>query len=151
MPSKPTLAIIGAISVIALFSLFKFPFSSLNHTEPLFPPSSKDGIVHIVMFEFKEEATAEQVTDVCDRMLALKQKCLHPTTKKPYVKMGMGGKQNSPEGLTGGMTHIFVEEFENEQDREYYLNKDPVHLAFVKSIGDVVKTAQVVDFTPGVF
>ena len=49
------------------------------------------------------------------------------------------------------MTHIFVVEFEKEEDRTYYLEKDPVHLAFVKSIGGVVKNAQVVDFTPGVF
>jgi hypothetical protein len=32
-------------------------------------------------------------------MLALKDKCLHPTTNKPYVKMAMGGKENSPEGI----------------------------------------------------
>jgi hypothetical protein len=36
---------------------------------------------------------------VCTRMLALKDKCLHPTTKKPYVRMAVGGKENSPEGL----------------------------------------------------
>ena len=102
-------------------------------------------------------------------MLALKDQCLHPTSKTPYVKSGVGGKQNSPEGKTvsvsslllyetgfisafqGGMTHIFVVEFANEEDRTYYLEKDPVHLAFVKSIGGVVKKAQVVDFTPGVF
>lgn len=51
----------------------------------------------------------------------------------------------------GGLTHIFVMELENEEDRKYYLEKDPAHLAFVKSIGGVVKKAQVVDFTPGVF
>jgi hypothetical protein len=49
------------------------------------------------------------------------------------------------------MTHIFVVEFANEEDRTYYLEKDPVHLAFVKSIGGVVKNAHVVDFTPGAF
>jgi hypothetical protein len=32
-------------------------------------------------------------------MLALKDKCLHPTTNTPYVKMAMGGKENSPEGI----------------------------------------------------
>ncbi len=42
-------------------------------------------------------------------------------------------------------------EFENEEDRKYYLEKDPAHLAFVESIGSVVKKAQVVDFTVGVF
>ncbi|KAF8861030.1 stress responsive A/B barrel domain protein [Acephala macrosclerotiorum] len=109
------------------------------------------GIIHIVMFEFKEETTTEEITDVCNRMIALKDECLHPTTNKPYVKMAIGGKQNSPEGLAAGITHAFVEEFENEEDRKYYLETDPAHLAFVKSIGAVVKKAQVVDFTPGVF
>ncbi|KAE9371885.1 stress responsive A/B barrel domain protein [Stipitochalara longipes BDJ] len=108
-------------------------------------------IVHVVMFEFKGEATAEEITDVCSRMLALKDQCLHPTSKTPYIKSGIGGKQNSPEGLSGGLTHIFVVQLENEEDRKYYLEKDPAHLAFVKSIGGVVKKAQVVDFTPGVF
>jgi hypothetical protein len=42
-------------------------------------------------------------------------------------------------------------EFENEEDRKYYLEKDPAHLAFVESIGSVLKKAQVVDFTVGVF
>jgi hypothetical protein len=51
----------------------------------------------------------------------------------------------------GGITHAFIEEFENEEDRKYYLEKDPAHLEFVKSVGGVVKRAQVVDFTPGVF
>jgi hypothetical protein len=44
-----------------------------------------------------------------------------------------------------------VVEFENEEDREYYVNKDPAHLGFVKSLGGVVSKAQVVDFVPGVF
>lgn len=44
-----------------------------------------------------------------------------------------------------------MSEFENEQDREYYLNEDPAHLGFVKSIAGVVSTVQVVDFTPGAF
>jgi hypothetical protein len=42
-------------------------------------------------------------------------------------------------------------EFENDDDRMYYLDKDPAHLAFKKSIGAVVKKVQVVDFSPGVF
>ncbi|KAH7317313.1 stress responsive A/B barrel domain-containing protein [Rhexocercosporidium sp. MPI-PUGE-AT-0058] len=109
------------------------------------------GIIHIVMFEFKAEVTAEEITDVCNRMLALKDKCVHPTTNTPYVKMAIGGKDNSPEGIGGGITRAFVGEFENEEDRKYYLEKDPAHLAFVKSLGPVVKKAQVVDFMPGVF
>lgn len=32
-------------------------------------------------------------------MLALKEKCVHPETKKPYIKSSIGGKDNSPEGI----------------------------------------------------
>ena len=31
-------------------------------------------------------------------MLALSEKCLHPTSQKPYIKSFSGGKNNSPEG-----------------------------------------------------
>lgn len=31
-------------------------------------------------------------------MLRLKDTCLHPLTKKPYLKMARGGLENSPEG-----------------------------------------------------
>jgi hypothetical protein len=37
-------------------------------------------------------------------MLELKDQCLHPSTKTPYIKMAVGGKQNSPEGLTVSFT-----------------------------------------------
>lgn len=50
-----------------------------------------------------------------------------------------------------GITHVFVSEFENEEDRAYYIKKDPAHLAFIQSLGGVVAKAQAVDFTPGVF
>jgi len=76
------------------------------------------GVVHIVLFEFKPTASREQVRDVslptgaafemglyltclhqaCERMLELREKCLHPTTNKPYVKSSVGGRDNSPEG-----------------------------------------------------
>lgn len=39
-------------------------------------------------------------------MLALKDQCLHPTTKTPYVKSGIGGKQNSPEGITVSLANF---------------------------------------------
>jgi hypothetical protein len=38
----------------------------------------------------------------------------------------------------------------SEADRTYYLEKDPVHLAFVESIKGLVKQARVVDFEDGV-
>lgn len=50
-----------------------------------------------------------------------------------------------------GITHVFISEFENEEDRQYYLKEDPAHLAFIKSVAGIVSKVQVVDFTPGEF
>ena len=50
-----------------------------------------------------------------------------------------------------GMTYGFVAEFASSEDRDYYVNDDPAHVAFKESISDVVAKAIVVDFTPGSF
>jgi hypothetical protein len=44
-----------------------------------------------------------------------------------------------------------VSEFESEDDRDYYLNRDPAHLEFVASLKDVIKNVRVLDFEPGKF
>jgi hypothetical protein len=51
----------------------------------------------------------------------------------------------------GDLTHGFVVEFENASDRDYYVQKDPAHQTFVKSLGDQVVDVRVVDYEPGVF
>ncbi|OLN90005.1 hypothetical protein CCHL11_07228 [Colletotrichum chlorophyti] len=108
-------------------------------------------IIHVVQFQFKELVPADEVSAICDQMLALKDNCIHPTSKKAYVKSIVGGLDNSPEGIQDGITHVFVVEFESTEDRDYYVNKDPAHLAFVKQAGEAILKARVVDFTPGVF
>ncbi|RHZ63827.1 hypothetical protein CDV55_107405 [Aspergillus turcosus] len=123
-------------------------------------------IIHVVQFQFKPTASPEVIKDTCTRMLNLRENCIHPTTQKPYIKASAGGKDNSIEGLQvcqqqpgymvvltakNGITHVFVVEFENEDDREYYVRTDPAHQAFVKTLDGVIEKAQVVDFTPGVF
>lgn len=50
-----------------------------------------------------------------------------------------------------GFTHIFVMEFENEEDRKYYIEKEPAHLAAKKIVERLWKMVQAVDFTSGVF
>jgi hypothetical protein len=44
-----------------------------------------------------------------------------------------------------------VSEFESEEDRKYYLEEDPAHLEFVKSLDGIVQNVRVVDFEPGKF
>ncbi|MCJ1309061.1 hypothetical protein MMC25_002716 [Agyrium rufum] len=133
-------------------------------------------IIHIVLFQFKADLPNETVQAACADMLSLKDKCVHPQSGKPYIISSTGGADNSPEGhqvrkpyprfsnismlsielnripiLQGGLTHGFVVEFANEDDRKHYLEADPAHLGFVKSLADRVEQIRVVDFKKGVF
>lgn len=51
----------------------------------------------------------------------------------------------------GGFTHVFLMEFENEEQRDYYQTKDPVHKEFIKTVMPMVKNGLGVDFVAGVF
>lgn len=53
--------------------------------------------------------------------------------------------------VQGGFTHGFVSHFANEEDRRYYLEEDPAHLEFVKSLDGIIEHVRVVDYTPGVY
>lgn len=49
-------------------------------------------------------------------------------------------------------THGFVVEFESERDRKYYLEEDPAHAAFVRSLeGVIAGKPGIMDFEDGVF
>ena len=42
-------------------------------------------------------------------------------------------------------------EFASEEDRKYYVEEDPAHLEFKKSLKELVERVGVVDYTPGVY
>ncbi len=62
MPSKQTLLIIGLVTFLALVGLYSVPFQ--DSSPKALPHPVKRGIMHIVMFEFKDETTEEQRIDV---------------------------------------------------------------------------------------
>ncbi|TLD24087.1 hypothetical protein PspLS_06975 [Pyricularia sp. CBS 133598] len=107
-------------------------------------------VLHVVLFAFKESATPEEIDSLCKGMLALKDNCIHPTTNQPYIKSARGGINNSPVNRDGGIKYAFVSEFESIEDRDYFNQKDPVHIELVGRLG-VLSKVQVIDFTPGVF
>ncbi|KAJ5338734.1 hypothetical protein N7452_005462 [Penicillium brevicompactum] len=107
-------------------------------------------ITHIVLFQFKSSVAAGDIHDACQRMLALKDNCIHPSSELPYIKSASGGKDNSPEGIQGGITHAFIVEFSNAEDRDYYVKSDPAHQDFIKSLDGLIEKAQVIDFTNGI-
>ncbi|KAK3348370.1 dabb-domain-containing protein [Neurospora tetraspora] len=109
------------------------------------------GIVHVELFEFKPLATQEEVQEVCDRMMSLKDRCTHPKTHMPYLKTAVGGANVCPEGKQGRISHVFVSEFDTPEDRKFYLEEDPARREFVESIEGFVEGRQVVEFSPGEF
>ncbi|KAK5045694.1 hypothetical protein LTR84_009063 [Exophiala bonariae] len=108
-------------------------------------------IVHVVLFKLKASLSDDEKKAFCDDMLGLKDTCIHPTSQQPYIVTSSGGIDNSPEGAQGGFTHGFVVEFASAQDRDYYVNDDPSHQAFVKKNGERFDDVRVIDYEKGVY
>ncbi|KAJ5364566.1 stress responsive A/B barrel domain protein [Penicillium cataractarum] len=104
-------------------------------------------ITHVVLFQFKSSVGADVINEVCSRMLALKDNCLHPLSQKPYIKSSFGGLDNSIEGLQNNISHAFIVQFDSAADRDYYVRDDPVHQEFVRGLDGILEKAQVIDFT----
>ncbi|KAF1978063.1 dabb-domain-containing protein [Bimuria novae-zelandiae CBS 107.79] len=108
-------------------------------------------ITHVVFFGFKPTVSEEQIVETFNRLQHLEQQCVHPTSSKPYIKSLKAGGNNSPEGLAKPYTHAFVVEFEDAEDRDYYVDKDPAHNEFKNHVGELLAHLQVVNFEPGNF
>lgn len=93
---------------------------------------------HIVLFQFKETASPEDVQKVVDAFAALPQK-IDTIAEFEY------GKENSPEGLAEGFTHCFMVTFRSEEDRAAYL-PHPAHKAFVEILKPHLEKVLVVDY-----
>ncbi|MBX3257430.1 MAG: Dabb family protein [Chitinophagaceae bacterium] len=93
---------------------------------------------HVVLFKFKDDATPGQVKQVEDAFRAL-------PSKIKEIKAFEWGTNNSPEGLSQGLTHCFFVSFASEKDREVYL-PHPEHKAFVSLLQPYLDKATVVDY-----
>lgn len=60
------------------------------------------------------------------------------------------GKNRSWEPFSKGMTHGFVLEFSSQDDLDYYLTEDPVHLEFSRLAKPFVEDSVVVDIQDGI-
>ncbi|ODA77064.1 hypothetical protein RJ55_07582 [Drechmeria coniospora] len=125
-------------------------------------PAHHQPVTHIVMFQFKN-GTRDVANTLASKFFALKDTCILPTGE-PYIEALTGGKDNSNENIQGGVgntdkiTDVFVAKFRSVEDRDYYVDKDPVHEVFKNYVGTLInngtlvgKKVQVVDYTPGVF
>jgi lysophospholipase L1-like esterase len=93
---------------------------------------------HLVMFQFKPETTQATISRLEDAFHALK-------TKIPEVISIESGTNNSPEGLSQGLTHGYIVTFRSENDRAIYL-PHPEHQKFVNLVKPHVEQALVFDF-----
>ncbi|PTB68040.1 hypothetical protein BBK36DRAFT_1114569 [Trichoderma citrinoviride] len=107
-------------------------------------------VTHVVLVGFKPDAKAEDIEKFNSTLMALKDTCLHPTSQKPYIKSLTGGINKSQEGHSDGLTHGFIFELESEEDRLYFIHKDPAHLALY-ALAACVEKFTLLSFVPGVF
>ena len=93
---------------------------------------------HVVLFKFKDTATAEQITEVERAFAGLKSEI-------DTIQDFEWGTDNSPEGLAQGFTHCFLVTFQSAADRDAYL-PHAAHQAFVAKLKPVLEKALVVDY-----
>jgi len=93
---------------------------------------------HVVLFQFKANATAANIKSVEDAFLLL-------PSKIKQIKAFEWGINSSPENLNEGLTHCFFASFSSEKDRDDYL-VHPAHKAFVDLLKPFLEKAVVVDY-----
>ena len=95
---------------------------------------------HVVLFQFKESATAEQIKGIEEEFAKLKDK-IDTITGYEW------GTNVSPEGMNDGLTHCFIVSFADKAGLDKYL-PHPEHKAFVEKLLPILEKAVVVDFVP---
>jgi hypothetical protein len=93
---------------------------------------------HVVLFAFKNSATAEQVNAVVSDFGKLKDAI-------PGITAYEWGTNVSPEGLNDGFTHCFTLTFTKAEDRDAYL-VHAAHQDFVATLGACLERSLVVDY-----
>jgi hypothetical protein len=99
---------------------------------------SRGVLRHVVLFKFKDGATAEQVKGVEEKFRALKSRI-------PEIQDLEWGTNVSPEKHSQGFTHCFFLTFKDAAARDAYL-PHPAHKEFGASLGPVLDKVLVVDY-----
>ena len=93
---------------------------------------------HVVLFQFKDSSSDADVGKIVDAFREL------PSQISQIADFEYG-VNNSPEGLSDGLTHCFLVSFKSEADRDAYL-PHPAHQAFVEVLRPHLEKATVVDY-----
>lgn len=101
-------------------------------------PQKKGVLRHVVLFKYKETASAEAIAQVEAAFRALKKSI-------PGIVAFESGVNVSPENLNKGFTHGYILTFRTEKARDAYL-VHPEHQKFVELIKPVLAEPLVIDF-----
>ncbi len=93
---------------------------------------------HVVLFKFKDNASAADVKKVEEAFAQL------PSKIKEIADFEWG-LNNSPENINQGFTHCFFVSFKSENDRAVYL-PHPAHKAFVDVLKPHLDKVLVIDY-----
>jgi hypothetical protein len=94
-------------------------------------------VLHMVLYTFKASLSATDIQESQKNMLSLKERCLNPTTGKPYiVSMIAGSNLVTGSPYSRGYTHGLLMEFANKKDWLYYMKEDPAHTEFIETNQD---------------
>lgn len=129
----------SALSLSMVTSMLKI-ISALLFTLLMIPTLSAEDAPyrHVVLFKFKDDAKAEQITTIENHFVSLKDKI-------DLVVDLEWGTNVSPEGLDQGLTHCFFVTFKNKADLEKYI-PHPDHKAFVEKLKPILDKVVVVDY-----
>lgn len=128
----------GSWRWLALSAMALCAFAVFDRAGGQQPSGETKMLRHVVMFQFKSSSSAEDVQGVVDAFRKL------PSQIKEIADFEYG-TDNSPEKLSGGLTHVFLVTFKSEADRAAYL-PHPAHLAFVEVLKPHLEKATVVDY-----
>lgn len=93
---------------------------------------------HLVVFQFKEGTASNVVEDTVKSFDLL-------FSNIQLIQGYERGVNNSTEGMSQGLTHIFNLTFEGEKERDQYLTH-PLHVEFVNSKIAAVEKVLVLDY-----
>ena len=132
MNSKTTITTIILGLLLGLFAC------SLTTSQVGATNKDKSVYRHVVMFQFKEEVTKTQVTEVENAFMALQGKI------DTIVDIEFGTNV-SPEELNDGLTHCFLVTFKNKAGVEVYL-PHAAHQKFVDLVKPRLEKVMVIDY-----
>jgi alpha-N-acetylglucosamine transferase len=133
-PSRTTLVLCGfaMLSAVAIFAT-TYSIAAAEDKE-----QAKGELRHVVLVQFKKDATKEQIQEVVTAFGAMR--------KKIDVITGFEwGTDVSVENLAQGFTHCFIVTFKDSKARDHYL-PHPVHEEFKKLAIPRIEKVMVVDF-----